>query len=58
MVPCSTMKANAMVTIARYGPVTRKAGSASSAPTTPASAPAIGKASQKLTPFRVRIAAV
>ena len=33
------MKANAIVTIARYGPLTRSAGSASSAPTAPASTP-------------------
>ena len=47
-----------MVTIARYGPVTRSAGSASSAPMMPAIAPAAGNASQKLTPFTVRIEAV
>ena len=45
---CSTMKPNAIVTIARYGPRTRSAGSASSAPVSVASAAAIGSASQKL----------
>jgi len=45
---CSTMKPKAIVTIARYGPFTRSAGSASSAPTSAASAPATGSASQKL----------
>ena len=58
MVPCCTMNANAIVTIARYGPVTRSAGSASSAPIAPAMTPAAGNASQKSTPFEVRIAAV
>ena len=42
------MKPKAMVTIARYGPRTRSAGSASSAPTTPESSAATGSASQKL----------
>ena len=57
--PCSTMKPKAIVIIARYGPLTRSAGSASSAPIAPASAAATGQASQKLTPnFVVRIATV
>ena len=45
---CSTTKPKAMVTIARYGPFTRSAGSASSAPTRPESSAATGSASQKL----------
>ena len=45
--PCSTTKPNAMVTIARYGPRTRSAGIASSAPATPAISVASGSASQK-----------
>ena len=45
--PFSTTKPKAMVTIARYGPFTRSAGSASSAPTSAESATAGGSASQK-----------
>ncbi len=45
---CSTMKPNAIVTIARYGPRTRIAGSARSAPVTVARATASGSAIQKL----------
>ena len=56
---CSTMKPNAIVTIARYGPRTRSAGSASSAPVSVAAAAAIGSASQKLSfAAVVRIATV
>ncbi len=47
-----------MVTIARYGPLTRSAGSASAKPITPATTPASGNAIQKSTPLMVRIAAV
>ena len=43
----STMKPNAMVIIARYGPRTRSPGSARSAPERPASSAATGHASQK-----------
>jgi hypothetical protein len=45
---CSTMKPKAIVTIARYGPRTRSAGSASSAPTRPDTTAAAGSAAQKL----------
>ncbi len=45
---CSTMKPKAIVTMARYGPRTRSAGSASSAPVAPATSAATGSASQKL----------
>ena len=44
--------------MARYGPVTRNAGSASAKPTKPATAPASGNANQKSTPLRVRMATV
>ena len=47
-----------MVTIARYGPLTRNAGNASAKPITPAAKPASGNAIQKSMPFIVRIAAV
>jgi hypothetical protein len=52
------MNANAMVIIARYGPLARSAGSANKAPITPVRRPASRNATQKLTPFTVRIAAV
>jgi len=45
-----------MVIMARYGPATRSAGKASSAPISPASRPASGSATQKLTPAVIRIA--
>ena len=45
---CSTMKPKAMVTMARYGPRTRSAGSASSAPTRPDTSAAAGSAARKL----------
>ena len=51
--PCSTMKPKAMVTIARYGPLTRNAGSASSAPIAAASSAASGHAAQKPKPALV-----
>ena len=50
------MKPKAMVSIARYGPFTRMAGTASRVPTRPEARAATGSASQKLTPFSVRIA--
>ena len=48
--PCSTMKPKAMVTMARYGPATRSAGSASAVPTRPVRAAATASATQKLAP--------
>ena len=42
------MKPKAMVTMARYGPLTRTAGSASSAPVSVATSAATGSAAQKL----------
>jgi hypothetical protein len=47
------MKPKAIVTMARYGPRTRSAGTASSAPATPAISPASGKAAQKPMPVLV-----
>ena len=56
-IACSTMKAKAMVIIARYGPRARNAGNASSAPMAPAISAPTGQASQKLQPaLPVRIA--
>jgi hypothetical protein len=55
---CSTMKPKAMVTMARYGPFTRTAGSASSAPVSVATTAATGSAAQKLHFAAARIATV
>ena len=55
---CCTMNAKAMVIIARYGPVTRNAGSDSNRPIAPAKTPASGSAIQNEMPFSVRIATV
>ncbi|MNW18231.1 hypothetical protein D3C71_2177160 [compost metagenome] len=53
------MKPKAMVIIARYGPFTRKAGTASSRPKAAQTSAAAGQASQKLQPaWPVRIATV
>ena len=49
----STMKPKAMVTMARYGPVSRNAGTESSAPMTSASNTANGSAAQKPRPTAV-----
>ena len=46
--PCSTTNPNAMVTMARYGPRTRSAGTASAAPAMAAASPASGSPTQKL----------
>src|SRR5206468_3879666 len=54
----SVLYAAPTLTSPRSGPVTRSAGRASGAPIAPATSPAAGKASQKLIPFKVRIAAV
>ena len=51
--PCSTTKPNAIVIMARYGPRTRSAGIASSAPAMPATSVASGSASQKPKPVLV-----
>ena len=48
--PCSTTNAKASVTMARYGPDRRNAGSASAPPTTAARTPAAASAGQKLSP--------
>ena len=47
------MKPKAMVTMARYGPATRSAGSASAVPTRPVRAAATASAAQKLAPYVV-----
>ena len=53
MSPCSTMMPNAIVTIARYGPLTRSDASASTTPTAAPSSAATGSAVQKPRPSRV-----
>jgi hypothetical protein len=47
------MNPKAIVTMAKYGPVTRKAGRASMVPTIPVKLPASSSTSQKLLPVAV-----
>ena len=57
--PCSTTNPNAIVTIARYGPRMRSAGTASARPAIPEITIAAGSATQKLKPaFVVRMPTV